>query len=296
MEKPLTIEESLLKQVNKKKRKRRNKRIARFALLVSFIVLIVAYLSSDMSKVKSLTVKNNVHFSDEQILELAGIDYDSNYILTLSLYTNLKLEKNPLIADAKLKKDLHGGFTILVEEEKVLGSLKDNPELLLIQGKGVEEISNISLKSVPRIGAFSDDQLLKLNESFEDVDSKVITMISEILPHSESYNSEMVRIIMNDGNRITSSYDGIYLINNYKKILPQLEGTHVCLFMDELSGNIIKQSVDCTQPTVDIEINLDEITDEDSNEGQENMNNESNESQENMNNNENNGNDENVDE
>lgn len=274
MEKSLTIEESLLRQVNKKKRKKRNKKIARFVLFISLIVLIVFYLTSDMSKVKSLTVKNNVHYSDNQILELAGIDYDSNYILTMSLYTKYKLEKDPLIANAKLSKDLYGGFTITVEEEKIIGSLKDNNQLLLIQGNGVEKISNISLKSVPRIGAFTDEQLEKLNESFENVDSKVLTMISEILPHTETYNSEMVRLVMNDGNRVTSSYDGIYLINNYKKILPQLEGTHVCLFMDELSGNIIKQSTDCTQSN----------------------NEDSNESNENMNNNENNGNDENVDE
>ena len=143
MEKTLTIEESLLRQVKKKKRKRRNKRIARFALLISLIVLVVFYLTSDMSKVKSLTVKNNIHYSDSQILELANIDYDSNYILTNSFYVNYKLEKNSLIADAKLKKDLHGGFTIYVEEEKVIGSLKENPQLLLIQGKGVENISNI---------------------------------------------------------------------------------------------------------------------------------------------------------
>ena len=271
MEKTLTIEESLLRQVKKKKRKRRNKRIARFALLISVIVLVVFYLTSDMSKVKSLTVKNNIHYSDSQILELAGIDYDSNYILTNSFYVNYKLEKNSLIADAKLKKDLHGGFTIYIEEEKVIGSLKENPQLLLIQGKGIENISNISLKSIPRIGAFTDDQLLRLNKSFENVDSKVLTMISEILPHAETYNSEMVRIVMNDGNRITSSYEGISLINSYKKILPQLEGTHVCLFMDELSGNIIKQSVDCTQSTdEEVENNVDENYEE----YQENVNNE----------------------
>ena len=50
---------------------------------------------------------------------------------------------------------------------------------------------------------------------------------------------------MNDGNRITTSYKCIYLLNRYRKILPQLEGTHVCLFIDEYSGNIIKQNTDC---------------------------------------------------
>lgn len=247
MEKTLSIEEKLLQQVKKKKRRKRNRRLLRIVILLFTITMIGLYLSSDLSKVKSLTVKNNTHYTDEQILELAGIDYDSNYLLTFRLFVNYKLEKDPLIKDAKLQKDIHGGFTITIEEEKVIGYLEENSNLLLIQGHGSEKVKNVSLKSIPRIGRFSDEQLKKLDESFKDVDSSILTMISEILPHSETYNNEMVRIIMNDGNRVTASYDGIYLLNNYKRILPQLEGTHVCLFMDELSGNIIKQSVDCTQ-------------------------------------------------
>lgn len=259
-EKTLSIEEKLLRQVKKKKRKRRNRRIARLVLFLVFISMIIFYLMSDMSKVKSLTVKNNMYYSDEQILEIAQVDYDTNYVLTPGFLINYKLKKDPLIHSSSLHKDLHGGFTITVEEEKVIGYLEDNNHLLLIQGNGIEKISNISLKSIPRIGAFSDAQLLKLDDAFEKVDSSIVTMISEILPHSETYNDEMVRIVMNDGNRITTSYEGIYLINSYKKILPQLEGTHVCLFMDELSGNIIKQSVDCTQSQTNKSENTTENT------------------------------------
>lgn len=243
----LTIEESLLRQVKIKKRKRRNRKILRFLLIVLVVLLTVFYLVSDVSKVKSLTVKNNIHYSDDQILEIANLDYDSSYVLTLGLWVNYQLEKDPLIKDSKLKKDLYGGFTITVEEEKVIGYLMNDPKLLLIQGKGTYEIENISLKNIPRIGEFTSDQLKELNKAFESVDSSVLTMISEILPHSETYNSDMVMLIMNDGNRVISGFDGVYLINRYKNILPQLNGSHVCLFMDELSGSIIKQNVDCVK-------------------------------------------------
>lgn len=246
-EKTLSIEESLLRQVKTKKRKRRNKRIARFLLLVCIVSMVIFYLVSDMSKVKSLTVQNNTYYSDEQILEIAGLDYDSNYVLTPRLWVNYLLEKDPLIKDAKLKKDLQGGFTIIIEEEKIIGYLESDASQLLIQGVGLVDVENVSTKSVPRIGEFTLEQLEELNEAFVEVDSKILTMISEILPHSESYNSEMVMLIMNDGNRVTSSYNGISLINRYKQILPQLEGTHVCLFMDELSGSIIKQNTECVQ-------------------------------------------------
>lgn len=247
MEKELTIEEKLLKQVKQKKRKRRNKKILKFLLMVGFISMIVFYLFGDISKVKSLTVKNNRYYTDRQVLEIAGIDYESRYVLTIGLWVNYKLERNPLIKDAHLKKDLHGGFTIDIEEERIIGYLKSDTNLVLIQGKGIVKLEDVSLSFMPRIGEFSNEQLTKLNKSFETVDASVLTMISEIIPHSETYNNDMVMIIMNDGNRLISGYDGISLINQYKRILPQLEGTHVCLFMDELSNSIIKQNGDCVK-------------------------------------------------
>ena len=246
-EKQLTIEERLLRQVNKKKRKRRNKKILKFVLMVGLISMIVFYLVGDISKVKSLTVKNNHYYSDRQILEIAGIDYDSRYVLTLGLWVNYKLESDPLIKDAHLKKDLYGGFTIEIEEERVIGYLINDPELILIQGKGTVKIENVNLIHMPRINEFSNEQLKELNNAFESVDASILSMISEITPHSETYNTDMVMLIMNDGNRVITSYDGISLINKYKKILPQLEGTHVCLFMDELSNSIIKQNGDCVK-------------------------------------------------
>ncbi|MGN1343343.1 MAG: cell division protein FtsQ/DivIB [Traorella sp.] len=247
MEETLSVEERLLKQVKKKKRKKRNRKIIRYVFCLFVIVLSVFYLMSDMSKVKALTVQNNRYYSDNQILEKAGLNYDSNYVLTFSWWVNYQLEKDPLIHDAKLKKDLYGGFTISVEEEKVIGYLAQNTSSLLIQGVGLVEDENVNINSVPRIGDFTFDQLSELDKAFEKVDASILELISEILPHSETYNENMVMLIMKDGNRVTCGYDGIYLINSYKKILPQLEGTHVCLFMDEFNGSIIKQNTDCVQ-------------------------------------------------
>lgn len=244
-EKILSIEEKLLRQAERKRRKKRKRKLIRLVFLLCALCLLVFYLLSDMSKVKSLIVLNNTYYSDEQILEKAHLDYNSSYLLTIRFWVNHLLKQDPLIKSASLSKDLQGGFTITIEEEKVIGYLSSDPSQVLIQGVGIQTIHDIELQNVPRLGAFTDDQLQLLDDAFEDVDTEVLAMVSEILPHSESYNANMVRIVMNDGNRITTSYNGIHLLNSYKKILPQLEGTHVCLFMDEYSGNIIKQNTDC---------------------------------------------------
>lgn len=244
-EKVLSIEEKLLQQVDKKRKKRRNRRLIKMVLILSTICLLFFYLMSDMSRVKTLTVLNNTYYTDEQILDKAELDYHSSYVLTIRFWVNHLLEEDPLIKKASLKKDLKGGFTIYIEEEKVIGYLKNDPSSLLIQGKSIQNVKDVSVENIPRIGDFNNDQLQELDEAFKDVDNEILMMISEILPHAESYNDQMVRIIMNDGNRVTTSYKGISILNSYKKILPQLEGTHVCLFMDEFTGNIIKQNIDC---------------------------------------------------
>lgn len=243
----VSIEEKLLSNAQKKKRKKRNRKIVKTVFLLCFLCLLVFYMMSDMSKVKSLTVLNNTYYSDEQILEKAKLSYQSNYFLTFRFWVDYQLKKEPLIKNAHMHKDLQQGFVITVEEEKVIGYLQDQPQSVLIQGKGVQSVSDVRFERLPRIGLFRDDQLASLEEAFKNVDADVLSLISEILPHSESYDANMVMLIMNDGNRVSASYEGVELINQYKKILPQLKGTHVCLFMDAISGNIIKQSIDCTK-------------------------------------------------
>ena len=36
------------------------------------------------------------------------------------------------------------------------------------------------------------------------------------------------------------------MLNSYRSVLKELEGTHVCLYMDDISGNIFKEVDDCS--------------------------------------------------
>lgn len=244
-EKNLTIEERMLEKVKRNKKRKRNRKIVKGVLLLSVLSLFAFYLISDMSKVRYLKVMNNTLYTDTEILEKAGLNYQSNYVLTIRFWINHLLKKDPLIKNAKMDKDFEGGFTIYIDEEKVIGYLADAEDILLVQGKGSLTVLNVDREKLPRLVDFNDEQLKLLDAAFQDVNPEIFTMISEMMPHEETYNPNMVKMIMNDGNRITTSYEGVYLINQYKKILPQLEGTHVCLYMDAYSKNIIKQAGEC---------------------------------------------------
>lgn len=213
------------------------------------IGLAVLYLMSDLSHVKSLTVNGNFVYSDAMILKKAGLDYDSSFILTNRFWIARQLEKDELIEECKVIKNMQGGIEIQIKEKKIIGYLKEDEKSLLVQGTGLISMNQMDDKlihNIPRLSDLNPAQLKELDEAFANVEDEYVYMISEIIPFQTSYDANMVQLIMMDGNRINTSYRGIQLINNYKEILQQLEGTHVCLYVDEFSGNIIKENGSCS--------------------------------------------------
>ena len=243
------VGEKLLKADKRKKKKRFRKRLKLFILIGALIALGIFYLLSDMSRVKSLTVTGNHVYSDEVVLEKANLNYDSSFILTSSWWVEHTLKNDVLIKNVDVRKNLQGGIEINIEEKMIIGYLQEDTHSLLIQGEGIvqlEEAGEDLIRNIPRISGLNSDQLARLDEAFENVEMQYVHMISEILPFATSYDSDMIQLVMMDGNRVNTSYRGIELINNYKNILAELEGTHVCLYVDEFSGNIIKENGDCS--------------------------------------------------
>ena len=56
-------------------------------------------------------------------------------------------------------------------------------------------------------------------------------MISEIRPYSESYDQNMVKIVMQDGNTFYISFVTIPQMNYYSNVLKDLKDDNVCFVM-----------------------------------------------------------------
>lgn len=248
---PKTVEQQYLERLEKARRRKKRRKMVKAVFAIMVIALITLYFLSDSSHVKTLTVHDNYYYKDEEILKKANLNYQSSFLLSNRFWIAHQLEKDPLIEKVTVKKDLSGGISLWIEEKKVIGYLSDQQNQLVIAQDGVVKInqgSNSIFENVARIGHFNHNQLQRLKDSFDEVDKEIITMISEIIPYQTSYNNDMVQLVMHDGNRISTTYGGIALVNHYKKILPQLEGTHVCLYADEYTESIFKETIDC-KPT-----------------------------------------------
>lgn len=245
------VEAKFLELENRKKQRRRRRRKIRLITLALLVTFGVLYFSSSLSKVRSLRVSGNRFYTEEQVLKQASLSYDSRYLLHPSFLLRWKLEDMELVDSVDVDKTWDGSITITVKEKKIIGYyVKDDKNYVLLgNGESVElrEENIDAIVYYPLIDGFDDEQLKNLAAAFtkkgEVVADDVIAMISEICPHAESYDANMARIVMQDGNTIYTSYPSVPLLNAYKSTLKNLKKDHVCFIMDAQTESYVTQ--DC---------------------------------------------------
>lgn len=244
--------ESSLQELDQKKKNRPKRRLKNI-LLTLLVLLIVGgiYFISDLSKVKSLKIVGNYYFDDKEILEMAELSYESRHLLVFPSKHKEKLKANKLIKEVNIDKSLSGVIVIEVQEEDIIGTYVDKKKtyLLLGDGSGVE-LKDKKLERIvkfPLIGSFNKEQRVELAKAFmkkdKAVEKEVLALISEIHPHQESYDKNMVELIMQDGNRIYTDYHSMYYLNKYKLMLKELKEDNVCIAMDSFTESYVKE--DC---------------------------------------------------
>ncbi|MEG0313905.1 MAG: FtsQ-type POTRA domain-containing protein [Erysipelotrichaceae bacterium] len=244
-------DERLKKILNKKKRR---KRIRRGATLL-LILVVIGYFTSDISKVKSIKVTNNHFYSEEDILNQVGINYESRYILQQQFIISYKVKDNELLDGINVYNDWYGGIVLEVNEKKVIGYTSGKDGIILFADGSTIALNEELLKKVnaaPLISNIKKENYKKLAEVFNELEKETINSISEIRAYKTSYDDNMLELIMQDGNKIRSTYKGIEVMkakkdeqgndkSPYKEILKELKGTHVCLVLDEVNHSAYKE-------------------------------------------------------
>lgn len=244
------VEAKFLTLQNKKKNRKKRKRRRRLLILLVLICIGALYFYSDISKVKSLVVKGNRFYSKEMVLKKADLSYDTRYIIMPKFYIEWQLKKDKFIKDATVTKGMDGAIKITIVEKTIVGYFIENGKNYVLVSDG----SQIEMKSeeldrivnFPLIDGFSKTERKKLADSFIEsknaVKPEIIAMISEMQPYQTSYDKHMVKIVMQDGNTIFTSYDSMSLLNDYIGTLKKLNKTNVCLWPDAATRSMHNES------------------------------------------------------
>lgn len=210
------------------------------------------YFLSDDSKVRSLAVDGNYYYTPQQIYRIAGLNTESRILLEPSFMVEKRLEEDPLIEKAQVSvsgQSVH----IQVEEKLIIGYyLKDGQNYVLCRnGESIAIDDQSYMKNlihVPLLADLSDETMQAICSQFQQypeyLNREILEKIAEILPWSESYDQNMLKLIMQDGNLVFTSISDLQMITNYQLVLTELVGEDVCLILDSANGAIDKIACD----------------------------------------------------
>lgn len=206
----------------------------------------VYYFSTD-SHVKVLSCKNNYYLSDNEVYDLANVSTKTRLYFVPSILYEKRVEKMPFVQSCKVSKK-NRKLTFDVQEKLIVGYyVKGDKNFALFQDGTSIEIEEQYLNMIvhfPLLSDFNAKQRKQLCEQFQK-HSKILTRdliekFAEIVPYKTSYDKNMFKITMQDGNIVYTNLNSIKMLSKYQSVLTKLKGQSVCLVLDSTHSTIEK--------------------------------------------------------
>lgn len=220
------------KKKNKKKVKVRYGRIFLCFLLIGSIVYFVT--SVFQFPIRNIYIEGNTILSDQEIIDLVGIQHYPSIFSKTSKEMEKKLEKNIYIKKATVKKKKLKEIDIKIEE---------NYPLFYDSSKGVTILkdkreSSQELDAPYLMNYITDTIYNEFLDKMSQIDFSILKRISEIKYDPNSVDEERFLFTMNDGNYVYLTLIHLEKINNYVDILKNFENKKGILYLD--SGEYFK--------------------------------------------------------
>lgn len=226
--------------MSKKKVKKGKRRFRIFLLVMIFLILLlfaVVMLCAYVFKVptRSIIVQGNSIVSDEEILKSAGLDHDSNFILTSSNDVENSVKKNSFIKSVKVKKNWLLEINIYVEEYKPFFIREDTNTIVTSSGDEISNSEDYNLAIPSLINYVPDTKYKDLIKKMNRIDYSLIKKISQIMYSPTKYDEYRFILYMNDSNRVYINLPKFKSFNKYDEMVTKFEGKTGRLYLD--SGN-----------------------------------------------------------
>lgn len=215
------------KKTNPKKRiKIKYKNILLLLILLTIFVLLINYIIN--INITNIYIKSNNYFTDQQIIELANLENYPSSLNNSAKKIEKKLEENIYIKDAKVTKKGLKIVYIEIEENRPLFYNNSNNKTILLDKKEIDEKLNAPIV----INYIPDTVYPKFIDKMINVDTNIITRISEIKYDPNDVDSERFLLTMNDGNYVYLTINKFDSINNYIEIIKKFNNKKGILYLD----------------------------------------------------------------
>ncbi len=198
-----------------KKIKRRKVRYGRvFIVLVCFACFAFILSKCLDIPIRNIYIEGNVYLTDQEVIELAGIQNYPSIIKTMKSDMVRKLKNDPRIASARIEKKKGKEIHIKIIENYPLFYNQTIGKTILSNLKVIEEKWNapVLLNYVP------DTIYDSFQKKMQEIDSTILERVSEIIYQPSNVDEERFLFIMRDGNYVYLTLEKLENINNYVSI------------------------------------------------------------------------------
>ncbi len=221
------------------------------ALIVFLIGAGAVFLFSPYTRIQAMVCTGNYYYTPQQVFAIAGLNINNRLFLYPEGAVEKKLMENPLIEKASVVRDGQK-LNVSIEEKTIIGYYEKDGANYLVSSSGeripVENETELrTLIHFPLMADLSEENIDKIAKECADhpdlLTRATFEKIAEILPWEESYDRNMLKLVLQDGNTVFTSIGSLHMMAAYPKILENLQGENVCLVLD--GDNNVVNKVAC---------------------------------------------------
>lgn len=135
-------------EARKKKKRKKKHYLLKFLIFIVLCVLFYLFLHSSVFNIKKITTESSQRFTSEQIQKMAGLKKGMNLFEFRCSTCENRLEEDPYIKEADVKRKLPSGVEVRLTERKEAAAVYNRREYLLVDS---EEIVLAAKDKEPRV-------------------------------------------------------------------------------------------------------------------------------------------------
>lgn len=201
--------EDRIPKLKEARKKKANRRLVFYLSIFFVLILIIVYLQSPLSQVKTINIQNNSFVADNEIIELAGLKSNSSIWSLDFPEMESNVVRHPVIEGVTIERQLPNTVEIDVTEKRVVSYLKNGSTYNPVLENGdilTDAVLQTFNGQAPLMVGFTDDEMLsKIASELNNLSDEILALISEIHSLPEEETKESAIFYMNDGFVVKAS-------------------------------------------------------------------------------------------
>lgn len=220
--------EDRIPKLKEQRRRKANRRLVLLLILFFTMIVVVAYSQSPLSHVKTITIKGNQIYSNQEIIKKSGVSNHTNIWKVRKDTVASKVRQLSEINNVDVKTKWPNTILIQVKEHKRIAYLKKDTNYLPVMENG-KILKDRKTEMIPvnspilfdfKEGAALDEMVKEL----ENLPSEIVNSISEIHYTPKKTDKYHISLFMNDGFEVSATLRSFSdKMVHYPSIISQLD-------------------------------------------------------------------------